>query len=143
MKKFNEVKDKIDAQKAECLKDVLFMERDRFIYLISCYMKPLEIQTSIGAKMISVKNDIPKWKTVCDNKDALSVCYGEQYLCLAQDEQIAALMTASEQTFKNLGGSGNEDVVLYQGTNMALKNVDENNGGTVKYKRAGEYGMRC
>ena len=73
MKKFNETKEKIDAQKAEILKDVLFMERGRYIFLIESYMKSIVARSSIAPKMDCLTDELPKWQAVCALKDALSV----------------------------------------------------------------------
>jgi hypothetical protein len=69
--------------------------------------------------MQTLTNDMQRWRDICYTKNALS------------EEQITALATASEQTFRQIASDHNDEnvVFLYKSTSVGLKNLDEDKHG--------------
>jgi hypothetical protein len=112
VKEFNLKKEEVDQKKAEVLLDVFSMERERYLFIIEQMCKVFDSQVLYANAITSVTTDLPIWKEKARTKNALS------------EEQLDAIATRSEQTFKQVGDSST-DVVLYRSTNDAIKRVDE------------------
>jgi len=124
MQEFNIKKDDVDKKKADILLNVLLKERERYIFLIENFLKTLQSQIFVGKQMQSMDTDMPRWKDICLTKNSLS------------EEQINALATASEQSFRPINTDPNNNhsdenvVFLYNTTSLSLKNLDEDNKPT-------------
>jgi len=115
MENFNKKKDEVDKQKAEILLNVLLKERERYIFIIELYLQTLQYEIALGKSLETQSVDIQRWKDICQTKNSLS------------EEQITALATASDLTFKQINSEqpNEENVVfLYKSTSLALKNLD-------------------
>jgi len=118
MQEYNKKKDDVDKKKADILLNVLLKERERYIFLIENLLKTLQSQILVGNQIQSMDTDMPRWKDICLTKNSLS------------EEQINALATASEQSFRPINSDPNQNhsenmVFLYTTTSLGLKNLDE------------------
>jgi len=94
MRKYNEVKDVLDVERAQVLQGVLVFERDRFKFLIDSYSNVVKSEIILGETMSA------QWAGLRDWGAALSMGLG--------GEQAEALVTSREQSYKPLKKEGDK-----------------------------------